>query len=276
MRIFLTGGTGFIGSHFINEAHNAGHEIVALKRPSSYTRVPLDREPFWIEGYLDSDLLSHIKGCDSLVHLAAHSPNPPYDSFSNCIYWNVYASLKLLEYAREAGVTKYLIAGSCFEYGESAKKYDKIPVDAPLNPILSYPASKAAASLAFTAFCSQFMLKIKILRIFQVYGEGEAESRLWPSLKKAALNGEDFLMTAGEQVRDFIHVKDVARSFVSELDFSLVSDGEVMIKNIGSGKPMSLREFSEKCWQEWGASGNIKFGSLPYRVNELMKLVPDL
>jgi nucleoside-diphosphate-sugar epimerase len=66
---------------------------------------------------------------------------------------------------------------------------------------MTYPASKAAASIAFTQWSIENQLKLKYLRIFQVFGEGEAESRLWPSLRKAALSGNDFDMTHGEQIR---------------------------------------------------------------------------
>ena len=68
MKIFLTGGTGFIGSHFINAAHDAGHEIIAIKRESSQTRIPLMKEPNWITGDLDCDFSKYLSNCEVLVH----------------------------------------------------------------------------------------------------------------------------------------------------------------------------------------------------------------
>ena len=55
MKIFLTGGTGFIGSHFINAMHRDGHKVVALRRKGSKPRIKLDQEPKWIEGSLDNE-----------------------------------------------------------------------------------------------------------------------------------------------------------------------------------------------------------------------------
>lgn len=274
MKIFVTGGTGFVGSHFLQQALAAGHEVTALRRPGSQTRIPLTEEPFWIEGELDADYSSYLKGIEVLVHLASHTPNPPYAPLDECLYWNVYASMKLARQAMAAGVKSYLVAGSCFEYGQAAEGLEFIDTDTPLAPSLSYPTSKAAASLAFEGFTREHGLKLKLLRIFQVYGEGEQATRLWPSLKRAALAGEDFPMSAGEQIRDFIAVEKVAERFVQHLDFSAATAGDPEIHHVASGKAQSLLEFSRFWWQHLGATGRLKPGVLPYRKNELFRLVP--
>ena len=95
MKVFVTGGTGFIGSHVINQCHGAGHEVLALRRPGSRPRVPLDREPTWIEQAIDADFGQAFVGVDAVVHLASHTPNPPYDSLEICLYWNVYAAVRM-------------------------------------------------------------------------------------------------------------------------------------------------------------------------------------
>ena len=179
MKIFLTGGTGFVGSHFINYAFSEGYDLICLRRLRSQPRIPLHTNPTWIEGDLGDDFREKMSSCDVLIHLAAHSTNTPYDTLENCIYWNLTATLKLLQNAREAGIKKYLIAGTGFEYGESGEKYELIPVDAPLRPTMSYPASKAAASIAIYQWTIEYILKLKYLRIFQVFGEGEDENRIF-------------------------------------------------------------------------------------------------
>ena len=113
------------------------------------------------------------------------------------------------------------------------------------------------------------------MRLFQVYGEGEQESRLWPSMRRAALEGRDFPMSLGEQVRDFVDVMEVAKVLVSGLDFTDTKPGTARIHNLGTGKAQTLREFSEYWWQRWDARGKLCIGALPYRKNELMRLVPD-
>lgn len=276
MRIFLTGGTGFIGSHFIRQAHKVGHTIIAQRRMGSQPRIPLDRQPQWIDRPLDGDFSEEMQGCDVLVHLASHTPNPPYDSLDRCLYWNVQASLTLSEQARQAGIRHFVTAGSCFEYGRSAERYERIPVDAPLEPTLSYPTSKAAASVAFLGFAAEHKLHLRILRIFQVFGEGEPASRLWPSLRAAAHEGRDFAMSAGDQVRDFIDVRDVAAAFVAAIDFADGIPGQPEIRHVGTGRPQRLADFARQWWQEFEATGELKLGAVPYRYNELMRLVPEI
>jgi nucleoside-diphosphate-sugar epimerase len=276
MKVFLTGGTGFVGTHFIEQAMEAGHDIVALRRPGSRLRRALPREPHWIEGQLDDDHAAGLQGCDAFVHLASHTPNPPYDTLSNCLRWNVSASIALAEQALAAGVQRFLVAGTCFEYGRAAERYEAIPVDAPLEPVVSYPVSKAAASVAFLALGRRPGVRLEVARIFQVYGEGEQGSRLWPSLRRAALAGEDFPMSAGEQWRDFIAVEDVAAHFVRALPCDHIAEGEPIVTHVASGRPQRLIDFAGHWWRHWGATGRLLPGAVPYRPGETMRLVPEI
>jgi len=106
--------------------------------------------------------------------------------------------------------------------------------------------------------------------------DGEPPFRLWPSLKRAAETGEDYPMTKGEQIRDFISVEEVADTFVSALSFDDVEFGKPLIKNVGTGKPQSVREFSEYWWKYWNAKGKLEIGAIPYRENEVMRFVPEV
>jgi nucleoside-diphosphate-sugar epimerase len=276
LKLFVTGGTGFIGSHFLQEALHAGHEIIALRRPNSKTRIPLETQPQWLDGELDKEYPESLQGCDALVHFAAHTPNPPYDSYENCFYWNVTATLQLFNRAMEAGVQNFVVAGSCFEYGKAAESYDKIPVDAPLEPTASYPSSKAEASKALSAWATEKEIHLQILRLFHVFGEGENPSRLFPSLHRAAISGEDYQMTAGDQVRDFISVKQVAQQFLHAVTSDLPVAGVPRIRNIGTGNPQTVREFSEYWWKKWEATGQLQIGVIPYRDNEVMRYLPEV
>jgi len=272
MKIFVTGATGFIGRHFVKLASTSGYNVTALNRSHKSLEIVSKNTIEYINKNLSELEEIDFKGHDVLVHLAAHSANHPYDTLENCLYSNVCIPLKVIKYANNAGIKKIIIAGSCFEYGLSANRYEYIPIDAPLEPIGSYPISKAAASIAMIGLARQNNLDLTILRIFQVYGPGELESRFWPALKKAAIIGLDFPMTLGNQVRDFIHVQEVAKSILTETVTIKNSEGP-KIRNIGTGIPTSLADFATKWWKEWGASGQLLLGALPNRGDELMRIV---
>ena len=187
MKIAVTGATGFIGSHFTQQALSAGHSVLAIRRSiDSAPRIPLKQEPTWLTKSLESVISSDLEGCDVLVHLSSHTSNVPYDTLSNCLRWNLMAVLSLVEQAKKAGIQRYVIAGSCFEYGTSGERYNRIPTTAPLEPTNSYSVSKAAASIALTQWASEHSMCMEILRVFHVYGVGEQESRFWPLLKSCS------------------------------------------------------------------------------------------
>jgi len=347
MRLFVTGSTGFIGSHFVRAALAAGHDVTALRFPGTQPVIPIpdsDRLT-WIDGDLNAFLTAHSAfrlmprspsaiipppsaegpapssfSSSALVHLAAYGVSPQTCTWQKAFQINVSDSLALMERAIESGIGRIVVSGSCVEYGQSAGRYENIPSDAPLEPVGPYAASKAAQSIAASALCREKGIALAILRLFTVFGEGQHPANFWPSLKKAALAGEDFPMTPGEQVRDFIPVDDVAQAFLKAVELlrraeveGLRSDNapqapttdeesrtrnqeravsfsaitpppqplnqaspQPLIANVGAGKPQTLLEFAGHWWNEWGATGKLLPGALPYRPNEAMRYVPEI
>mgnify|MGYP006086394747 CR=1 FL=1 len=277
-KVFITGGTGFIGSHFINELQKNNIKVKALRRSyKSKLRFPLLISPEWITKNITDLTVEDLLDCDLLIHLAAHSANIPYDNLENCILENAIKPLRLLGIAHKAGINKFLIAGTCFEYGKSGENYKLIPSDASLNPTQTYPASKAISSIAFSQFAREYKVSLSYQRIFQVYGEGEMQNRLWPSLKFAAENNLDFDMTKGEQIRDFIYVKDLAKIlYKKSLLLNENIKPEVVIENISGGNPKLIKDFAKEWWSLFNAKGKLNIGVLPYRKGEVMRYVPEI
>ena len=275
MRVFVTGATGFIGSQVIKCLMEQHLEVIALRLPGCRPQITLPAEPVWVDGDLESDLTQPMQQAQAVIHLAAYGVDPKFNSWTECMRWNFAASLKLWLQAASLGVRRFVVAGSCFEYGVSGENYDFIPVEAPLQPTSAYGASKAAASIAACALAREKRLELAVLRPFHVYGEGEAPQRFFPMLKAAAHAGTDFSMTPGEQIRDFTPVERVARSFVSFLSQPL-RPGVPEIHNLGTGKPQSLLSFAQSWWAAWHAPGRLLPGALPYRTDEVMRYVPLL
>lgn len=276
MRIFVTGGTGFVGGHFIRSAIEHGHDVTALRRVGSRARIGFDLEPEWLDASLDCVGARQLRGFDGLVHFASAGVSPQRASWQDLIQWNVNAPMTLVQEAARAGIARIVAAGSFAEYGRSAHRYDAIPADAPLLPVGGYAASKAALFTCLHGYAVETRLELCYLRIFSAYGEGQHEENLWPALRRAAEEDRDFPMTLGEQVRDFIAVEDVADTFLRALVREDVCPGDPCVCNVGSGQPVTVRAFSERWWKRWKARGRLQIGALPYRPNEVMRFVPQL
>ena len=170
---------------------------------------------------------------------------------------------------------KFVIIGSCFEYGLSGTKYNKIPIDAPLKPKDAYASSKAAATIAAISLAIEYKLDLTVLRPFHVYGEGEDKERFWPTLIKCAKAGHNLKMTKGEQIRDFQHVQETVKDILYYLQKGSPL-GNPSIVNLGSGEPKSLLQFATEEWTKIGAKSLILNGVKEYRPNETMRFVPEL
>ncbi|MDP3858303.1 MAG: NAD(P)-dependent oxidoreductase [Stagnimonas sp.] len=276
MKLFLTGGTGFIGSHVLARALAAGHSVVALRRPGSRPKITLPTEPTWLEKPIDQLGAADLRGCDAVVHLASAGVSPQKASWPELLQWNVCASVALMQAAQMAGIRRIVVAGTFAEYGRSADRYEFIPADAPLLPTYAYAGSKAAAFAAAYSLAVEAGMELAYLRIFSAYGEGQFEGNFWPSLRAAAHSGRDFEMTAGEQIRDYVAVELVADAFLAAALRTDIVPGRPLVRNVGSGQPTTMRAFAEHWWREWKAPGHLLTGRLPYRANEVMRFVPDM
>jgi nucleoside-diphosphate-sugar epimerase len=275
MNIFVTGGTGFIGSHLLKLLAKSKHNVTALRRSGSIPCVDIGKQPLWLDKDMDKLEPSDFSGVDVLVHLASIGVSPKVATWHDLIYWNVLVMLDLMKKGHKAGVKRFVLAGSIAEYGLSADRFEYIPVDAPLLPTSPYAASKAAGFIAANTFAIEKKVELCYLRIFSAYGEGQYKNNFWPALRIAALSGGDFEMTLGAQIRDFIPVESVAKAILNSIeDQSIVTEKLPFVSNVGSGYPVSMLQFAEKCWAEWGAKGRIIAGAIPYRPNEPMRFVP--
>lgn len=254
MNIFVSGASGFIGRHVVKEAERNGYNVFAEKIPSPET----------------------LSKCGVLVHLMAAGVNDPSLDWKSLYETNVDSSLRLWKLGKQTGINRFIVIGSCFEYGRSGDKYDKIPINAPLLPVTRYAASKAAASVTAIGFSVDSNSELLLLRLFQVYGEGEAPTRFYPSICHAAINGRDFPMTHGNQIRDFVQVDYVAKYIISSLSRKDIHPGHPIVENVGTGIGTKLRTFAQKIWSEKNATGKLLFGDLPYRRNEVMSYVAEI
>lgn len=277
MKILLTGSTGFIGSYVLAEALAAGHQVWSLRRSiHSKPVTSLQRSPQWITSSLQELQPDKIPAVDVVVHLAYAGVSPKLATWDDLIETNIISTLKLFRMGYEKGVRRFVVAGTCHEYGQSASRLNPIPANAPLEPISAYGASKAASYMLLRAFAIEKNLEFFYGRIFTAYGDGQFPGNFWPSLKSAALSGNDFEMTSGQQISNFISVSDVAFHLLQACVRSDILPGIPFVTNIGSDSTMTLESFAESQWSHFGAKGRLLLGKIPDRLDQISQYIPDL
>lgn len=243
MKLLITGGCGFIGSHTAAMAVQAGHKvrIVDVSEPSTKLK-----EVDYVNGDIRSkEICSNvIKDVDKVLHLAAYSRSGPSISmWSECLDTNINGTINILEVAQKSKVSKFVYAGSSTFYGNQIgiqKVGDK-------GDFLNfYGLSKYVGEEITNQFALHFGLNTTILRYFNVYGPGQPTEGpyglvmgIFAEAKRQGRKAE--IHGTGEQRRDFIHVTDVARANLSALS----SEFSSRTYNVGSGKNISINELAQ-------------------------------
>ncbi len=274
MNILVTGATGFIGSHLIKKLELCGFNIFALRRNDS--KLINNKNISWINKSLEELSLIDFKNIEIVFHLASVGVSPKKASIQKLEEINVRESFRLINLANNAGVKRLIAAGTCLEYGEEANKWQTIPPNASLKPLCPYSKSKAKSFKLLHDFASKNKIQLFYGRIFSAYGDGQYKDNFWPSLKSAAIKGNDFSMTNGEQIRDFIKIESVVQHLVNAIYRKDILIGKPLVLNIGSGFGQSLKEFAFKEWETFGAKGELLPGKLKGRSYEIKRMVANI
>jgi nucleoside-diphosphate-sugar epimerase len=254
-RVLLTGASGFIGRHCVAPLRAAGYEVHAV---SSQPRGEVGPQLTWHR----SDLLDHAQvnrlvtevKPTHLLHLAWYAVPGKYTISPENLRW-CQASLELLRAFAENGGQRAVLAGSCFEYDLS---YGYCSEElTPTRPAMLYGVCKSATEQIVRGFSRQVGLSSAWGRIFYLYGPEEAPARLVPSVILSLLRGERARCTHGRQLRDFLHVQDVAEAFIALLNSAVA--GAV---NIGSGEPVTIRSIVGQIARRLGAEDRVDFGAI--------------
>jgi nucleoside-diphosphate-sugar epimerase len=266
-RVLVTGGTGLIGAPAVDVLLEAGHEVhsVTTRDPAS-----LRADVSWHRGdLLHPATASQVIGAarpTHLLHLAWCTEHGAYWTSPENLPW-VEASLRLWRAFAEAGGERAVIAGSCAEYewGEPVLSESSTP----LRPATVYGASKDALRRVLEA-ASADGPSLAWGRVFFVYGPGEQATRLIPSVARALIEGRPAPCTSGEQVRDFLHVDDVASAFRALVESEL--RGPV---NVGSGDGITVRAVVEAIGRLTGRPELIELGAVTPPEGDPPSLVAD-
>ena len=169
MKLFITGSTGFVGSHVLKQALKDGHQVLAHRRtPNSRPSVSLQTQPTWIEKPLSNINKCDLNHIDAIIHLAATGVSPRTAPWNELNEINIGSTMDMCFLAKIINAC-IVISGSFAEYGLSGLRYDLIPANAPLEPTFPYAASKAAASILSLSYARSENLLLSYFRIFNAF-----------------------------------------------------------------------------------------------------------
>lgn len=245
MRILITGGAGFIGSHTADAALADGHTVRVLDNLSSGDRANLRREVEFIEGDItDAGVVcSAVEGCNAVIHLAAlvsvpqslHEPTETY-------HVNTTGVVTVLEAARRSAVRRFVLASTCAVYGDLPGRKQE---SSPTQPLAPYAASKLMAEQWVQLYARAYALETVVLRYFNVYGPRQrADSPYSGVLARwcaAVKSGAQCTIYGdGSQTRDFVSVHDVARANLLAATHPGLAWGDLY--HVATGRSVSLNE----------------------------------
>jgi nucleoside-diphosphate-sugar epimerase len=272
-RVLVTGGTGFIGQHVLALGITAGVEIHNLALDGQIPTAVIGHRVDLQDGVLIKQIIQAIQP-EAVIHLAAAGVSYGARDLADMLRANAIGTENLLAAVDSVNsVRAMVVAGTGYEYAMLDRPI--LETD-PIAPSSDYGVSKAAASLCASIHARR--RAINLLRLFNVYGPGEREPRLLPYIVACARIGRKVELTAGEQIRDYLYVGDVAECFWRTLALPAATAG-LQVFNVGSGTSVELRTFVGKIIAELRTHGfdpQIELGARPYRPDEPMFYAADI
>lgn len=259
--VVLTGSTGFVGSKVLQNLIERGYRVRVLVRDPGRIRVsPTDRP--MLEVIQTPDLFAEsttrleelLTGADVLIHAAWYAEPGKYLT-SPLNIGCLTGTLNLASAFVKSGGKRFVGLGTCAEYDPSA---GLLTTETPLAPSNVYAACKASAYLVLRSLLEATNTSFAWCRLFYLYGEGEDPRRLVPYIRKQIENGREALLTSGNQVRDFLDVRDAALAIVD-----VAISREIGAVNVCSGQPVTIRQFAEGLADEYGRRDLLRFGARP-------------
>tara|TARA_B100000212_G_scaffold335314_1_gene307112 strand:+ start:6394 stop:7218 length:825 start_codon:yes stop_codon:yes gene_type:complete len=257
-QVHIIGSNGFIGK--------------ALKRSVNVDKIICwshQSKDYFIDIYEEESWMNLLKLNPKRLILLSWPGLPNYNETFH-VTKNLPQLIKLLELLIINGLKKIVVTGTCYEYG---LKNGKLSEDISAEPVSQYGIAKNCLLHSLRNLCTLNSVNWCWGRIFYPFGPEQNEKSLIPSLIKAIKNNDDFFrISSGKQLRDFIHVDDVAKILI----FLIENDVMNGIYNIGSGKPKSIIDFVKEIKRERNSNINIITNYYKDRKDEPQEFWADM
>ena len=290
MRVLVTGGAGFIGSHLTDRLIARGDDVVIVDSFDPFYDPSVKRAN--ISGALNSGHASLVEAdicdrpllreklageaIDAIVHLAARAGvRPSLERPIDYVRTNVEGTQSLLELARERGIRPFVMGSSSSVYGDSTPVpfREDVSADQPISP---YAATKRAAELLCHAHAQLHGASIACLRLFTVYGPRQRPDLAIHKFARLMLRGEEIpLFGDGTTERDYTFVSDAADGIERALDWCVAAPaGAFEIVNIGESVTTSLSDLVEMLSRELKVSARIR--RFPDQPGDVQRTFADI
>lgn len=271
MKIGITGGSGFIGTHVVN-ALKTKYEVVVFDR----VKPKIDDVEFIKGSILDDSLEKALEDCDVVIHLAAAvGVKITEDDPILTLDTNIFGTKNVLDACKSDNVKKIILASSSEVYGEPLKT--PIEESDPAIPITNYGVSKLVAEEYVKAYSVSFGIKYTILRFFNAYGPRQSKDFVIPEfVSNASKNNPILIHGSGSQIRAFCHVSDISKGVSLAIE-----KGDNEIINIGNAnEPITIFELAKKVVNILNSKSTIQF--VPFtdsnrkRQKEIINRIPSI
>lgn len=267
MKILVTGGNGFIGTHLCTRLRQE-HEVFYLSRPHDVKDEPgACGNTFFFKDNNIASLVCYLRDnqVDGIIHLASFYLQKHEDeSIPELIQSNVYLGTAILQAATKAGVKWLLNTGTIWQ------NYNVPDYSDQYCPVNLYAATKQAFIDLAKFYTETSDLRFCTLKLCDTYGPNDTRRKIFALFAQYAASGEVLRMSSGEQKLDVVHVDQVTEAFL-KLARKLQNGEELLAEYVvSSGHQYTLRELATRYEQENRVKLNIEWGALPYREREVM------
>lgn len=270
-RVLITGGNGYLGGKLAKELLTKGALVFSIDIQSNSLCKGVEYFKVDITDFNQLNDVVHKVAPDLIYHLAATLDRTRDFGLTNKIFQvNVNGTINLLNALKDVNYERFIFTSTSEVYGGNKIKAP-FKEDDKFTPASPYSLSKYSAEMAIKTFSDIYHKDFIILRLFNFYGEDMPKNFFIPQLIDKLKKNEDFDMTKGEQIRDFLHINDV----VKYLLIASESKSKKTVINICSGKGVTIKNMALELKEKYKSHSKINFGAIPYRKNEVWEMFGD-